>query len=282
MRTSYELTSEMLVNCKITKVNLEEKCYVSRKGSFHFWRVHLGDGKERLSRVPWIRHEPEEAEINLNFIRATPLVPRGPMLCWKFETRAFTARLIIYYVNQPIGHAAVIALFQRLRYATLCPDYFSLKIYPDPFPFCQNIPSFYSWIDPVKLFSSSRENPDQTFMIYSSPIVILSTDAHEERFGEEQKPGQARDRSIRHLLPGSSDCDLHRQGVQILLSVLLPHLERGLLEHFPVKRVWIKDARNDARRNRSIACLRKLLALVSIFVISSTIRIDRNNRRKEN
>lgn len=158
MRTSYELTSEMLVNCKITKVNLEEKCYVSRKGSFHFWRVHLGDGKERLSRVPWIRHEPEEAEINLNFIRATPLVPRGPMLCWKFETRAFTARLIIYYVNQPIGHAAVIALFQRLRYATLCPDYFSLKIYPDPFPFCQNIPSFYSWIDPVKLFSSSREN----------------------------------------------------------------------------------------------------------------------------
>lgn len=48
MRTSYELTSEMLVNCKITKVNLEEKCYVSRKGSFHFWKVAraLG-GRER-------------------------------------------------------------------------------------------------------------------------------------------------------------------------------------------------------------------------------------------
>lgn len=76
-----------------------------------------------------------------------------------------------------------------------------------------------------------------------SQLWIVSTDTDEERLGEEQKPGQAGDRSIRHLLPGSSDCDLHRQGVQILLPLLLPHLERRLLEHLPVER--IEDGRNE-------------------------------------
>lgn len=50
-----ELSEMLFLNCKITKVNLEEKCYVDRRRGVSIsgkWRVHLGDGKERLSRVP--------------------------------------------------------------------------------------------------------------------------------------------------------------------------------------------------------------------------------------
>lgn len=165
--------------------------------------------------------------------------------------------------------------------------FFAKKIYPDPSPFCQNTVDLSLHRSPkncllflkIELFhlfewrKFSRWSND----LFIPNCLILPTDTYEERFGEEQKPGQARDRSIRHLLPGSSDCDLHRQGVQILLSVLLPHLERGLLEHLSVERLSESRMQETTRGGIVGSFDRPVSATYCLSfrsLLSSTIRID--------
>lgn len=90
---------------------------------------------------------------------------------------------------------------------------------------------FFTFID--DLFYQKLENTAWNIS-RSHWTRFSSTDTHEERIGEKQKSRETCNRAIRHLLPGSGNSDLHRQGVQILLPVLIPHPERRLLEHLPV------------------------------------------------
>lgn len=58
-------------------------------------------------------------------------------------------------------------------------------------------------------------------------------DADEIGFGEKSKSCETTtDRTVRHLLPRESNSNIHRQIFKILLSLLLLHSERRLLEHF--------------------------------------------------
>lgn len=109
-------------------------------------------------------------------------------------------------------------------------------------------------------------------------FCFFPTDTNEERVREEQKPRQTCDRAIRHLLPGPSNSHLHRQGLQILLPILLSHPERRLLEHLPVKRETDEGGNEDRWiiSNRSI-----LLAYLEVKRLDCGFLYARNGRRME-